>query len=174
MRCVLVTGPIGSGKSEVCRYLAALGYPVYDCDSRTKALYDSVPGLKSEIESALGIEWSQIGVIFSDEARRLKLESIVYPLLLSDLRSWKAALGACPLAFVESAVALDKRQFDAEYDSVLLVRAALALRAERNPKALERDHLQSFDESRVSYILDNDSTKELLHNRIEQLLCKLI
>ena len=49
MKTFLVTGPIGSGKSEVCRYLASKGYPVYDCDSRTKGLYESVPGLKSRI-----------------------------------------------------------------------------------------------------------------------------
>ena len=35
---ILVTGPIGSGKSAACSYLASLDYPVYDCDSRTKML----------------------------------------------------------------------------------------------------------------------------------------
>ena len=39
MRKVLITGRIGSGKSEVSKILGALGYSVYDSDSRTKALY---------------------------------------------------------------------------------------------------------------------------------------
>ena len=38
MKTVLVTGLIGAGKSELCSLLAAKGYPVYDSDSRTKAL----------------------------------------------------------------------------------------------------------------------------------------
>ena len=51
---VLVTGGIGSGKSEVCRVLASRGVPVYDSDSRTKGLYDAVPGLAGKVDAALG------------------------------------------------------------------------------------------------------------------------
>ena len=50
MRTILVTGPIGSGKSAVCTYLASLDFPVYECDARTKMLYSLVPGLKCSIE----------------------------------------------------------------------------------------------------------------------------
>ena len=64
MRTVLVTGPIGSGKSEACRYLASLDFPVYECDARTKMLYSLVPGLKCRIEERLGLEWSQISTVF--------------------------------------------------------------------------------------------------------------
>ena len=107
MKTVLITGPIGSGKSEVRRYLESEGFPVYDCDSRTKALYDAIPGLKARIEVELGISWSQIGVIFTDAARRQKLESIVYPFVVRDILEWKSGLMS-RLAFIESAVAMDK------------------------------------------------------------------
>ena len=50
MRTILVTGGIASGKSEVCAHLQAKGYPVYDCDSRTKGLYATVPGLPHLLE----------------------------------------------------------------------------------------------------------------------------
>ena len=74
MKTILVTGGIASGKSEVCRYLASKGLPVYDSDSRTKALYGSVPGLVERIEAAIGVPFAQIGVIFSTArgARRWK------------------------------------------------------------------------------------------------------
>ena len=55
MKTVLITGGIASGKSAVCARLKALGLPVYDCDSRTKALYDEIPGLKARIEKAIGL-----------------------------------------------------------------------------------------------------------------------
>ena len=84
MKTILVTGPIGSGKSEACRYLASLGFPVYDCDSRTKLLYSLVPGLKCRIEDALELRWEQIGrtrhyspVIAREDARREETASFL-------------------------------------------------------------------------------------------------
>lgn len=173
MKTFLVTGPIGSGKSEVCRYLASKGYPVYDCDSRTKGLYESVPGLKSRIETALGIDWSEIGIIFSDSGRRETLERIVFPLVADDIRAWKSGLDS-RLAFIESAIATEKREFDGLYDGVLLVTADYGLRRGRNPKAAQRDSLQTFDLSGADWVLENDSTIEELHLKTDDILCRLI
>ncbi len=173
MRTVLVTGPIGSGKSEVCRYLASEGYPVYDCDSRTKALYETVPGLKERIEKSLGIRWSEIGVIFTDSARRETLEKMVYPLLIGDINAWKASLDR-DLAFIESAIALQKPELDGLYDLVLMVTAPLTVREGRNPKVRDRDSLQEFDRDRIDFRIDNDSSIEVLHLKIDDLLCRLI
>ena len=173
MKTFLVTGPIGSGKSEVCRYLASKGYPVYDCDSRTKGLYESVPGLKSRIETALGIDWSEIGIIFSDSGRREMLERIVFPLVAEDIRAWKSGLDS-RLAFIESAIATEKKEFDGLYDGVLLVTADYSLRCGRNPKAAQRDSLQTFDLSGAYWVLENDSTIEELHLKTDDILCRLI
>lgn len=173
MKTFLVTGPIGSGKSEVCRYLASKGYPVYDCDSRTKGLYESVPGLKSRIETALGIDWSEIGIIFSDSRRREMLERIVFPLVAEDIRAWKSGLDS-RLAFIESAIATEKKEFDGLYDGVLLVTADYSLRCGRNPKAAQRDSLQTFDLSGADWVLENDSTIEELHLKTDDILCRLI
>jgi dephospho-CoA kinase len=173
MRTVLVTGPIGSGKSEACRYLASLDFPVYECDARTKLLYSMVPGLKCSIEERLDLPWSEIGKVFSDPAKLRTLEEMVYPYVVEDLRGWKAAQTA-PLLFVESAIALDKPQFDGLYDQVLLVTAPFEVRVQRNPKAAERNALQSFDPARIDYTVDNDSTPEALQLKIRQLICKLI
>ena len=173
MRTILVTGPIGSGKSAVCQYLASLDFPVYECDARTKMLYSLVPGLKCSIEERLGLPWSQIGTVFSEPDKLRTLEEMVYPHVVEDLKAWKAAQKA-PLLFVESAIALDKPQFDAFYDKVLLVTAPYELRVQRNPKAAERDALQAFDPARIDYRLDNDGTLEELQIKTRQLICKLI
>ena len=161
MTTVLVTGPIGGGKSTVCRHLESRGWPVYDCDSRCKALYDSVPGLKGRIEQELGIPFTELRRIFEDDALRLKLERLVYPLLAGDLKAWKESLDS-PLAFVESAIALDKPAFDGLYDRVLLVTAPETRRIERNPEAARRGRLQSFEESRADWTIRNDGSKEEL------------
>ena len=173
MKTILVTGPIGSGKSEVCRYLSALDFPVYDCDTRTKMLYALVPGLKCSIEERLSLPWSRIGEVFADAGKLRTLEEMVYPYVVRDLQEWKAAQTA-PLLFVESAIALDKPQFDGFYDRVLLVTAPYDLRVRRNPKAAERDALQQFDPARIDYTLDNAAELPELQLKIRQLICKLI
>lgn len=169
MKTILVTGAIGSGKSEVCRYLASKGYPVYDSDSRTKALYDSIPGLKERLEEELGVPFCNIGIIFRDPGKRAALEAIVYPLVADDFTRWRS-LQASGTVFLESALMLEKRQFDGLYDEVWLVRAPLELRAGRNPKVLERDSLQKFDLSRVDRIIDNETTLDNLHSKIDRIM----
>ena len=173
MKTILVTGPIGSGKSEACRYLAALGFPVYDCDSRTKMLYSLVPGLKCSIEERLSLPWARIGEVFADPGKLRTLEEMVYPYVVRDLRDWKSAQTA-PLLFVESAIALDKPQFDGLYDEVVLVTAPYDVRVQRNPKAAQRDALQAFDPARIDHTVDNGTTLEELQLKIRQLICKLI
>lgn len=170
-KTVLITGPIGSGKSAVCSRLRALGLSVYDCDSRTKALYESVPGLKSRIEEAIGLPFSQAGVIFTDPVRRKALEDIVYPEVLKDLAAWKSEHEDEDMVFVESAIALEKPAFDSTYDEVWLVRAPFEKRLERNPRVAERFSAQApVDPSRADVIIDNDSSLEELFEKTDTLI----
>ena len=92
MTTVLITGPIGSGKSEVSRRLASEGFPVYDCDSRVKDLYESEPGLFDAVAEALGCGDMRTcdghpdrkrlaSVIFGDPEKMEALKAAVYPVL---------------------------------------------------------------------------------------------
>lgn len=173
MTTVLVTGPMGSGKSLACRHIAGCGWPVYDCDSRCKALYRVVPGLKQEIETALGIPFCELGRIFDDPALKARLEAIVYPLMAQDIRRWKDSLQG-PLAFVESATALGRPEFDGLWDKVLLISAPPALRASRSPQSGKRSRLQRFPRSLVDRTIRNSGTPEALYTKIDNYLNTLI
>lgn len=173
MKTVLITGPIGGGKSVARKYLESKGWPVYDCDSRCKALYETVPGFKGRIEETLGIPFGNLRIIFDKPELKARLEALVYPLMAEDIRRWKAAQTAS-IAFVESATALGRPEFDGLFDTVLLITAPAALRAARNPESAIRSRLQHFPRALVNRTIRNTGTVEQLKTKIDNYLKTLI
>lgn len=188
MLTVIVTGLIGSGKSAVCALLSKRGIPVYDSDSRTKALYESVPGLKERIEAELGVPFSSLAkVIFSSAVAREKLEAIVYPLVREDFEAWRDAQTGAPFVVLESAIILSKPIFDGIADAVVAVTAKEEVRLERllarglsREDALRRISAQSIDLSKANVIIENDGTLQDLSRRVGRVflsknsyICKL-
>ena len=170
MNKILVTGLIASGKSEVCSYLAGLGYPVYDSDRSAKLLYETVPGLKAKVERAIGHPFSEISSIFGDASARQALEAVVYPLVKADFRSFAASCGA-ETVFFESAVAFGKAQFKDEFDKVVLVRAPFELRLSRNPKVAQRDAAQQeMPLDKADFIIDNNAGVQELHDQVQEMI----
>lgn len=172
MRKILVTGKIASGKSEVCRHLEAAGFPVYDSDSRARALYDTVPGLRAGLEARLGLPFSRWNEVFSDPAKLNILESAVHPIVLEDFLDWAGRQTSDTVIF-ESALALDRPLFKEVFDIVVMVRAPLGMRVLRNSKAAGRDRFQTCDSSEADYIIDNDSDMESLYRQTDILISKL-
>lgn len=188
---VLVTGGIGSGKSEVCRWLASKGIPVYDSDSRTKSLYDSAPGLASRVNDAVGggvldsdgrlDRRALASVIFNDKGRLEALESVVHPAVLRDFLDWRDAVGK-GIVVMESAIAMDKPVFDGVFDCTVLVDAPAELRADRacsrdsssKEAVLARILNQKHDASKADIVIVNDGTLEELHQRTDKALEKLV
>ena len=153
MKTLAVTGGIGSGKSAVCAFFARKGVPVYDSDSRTKALYDEDPSLVTAIESRLGVSLRDssglldrrrlASIVFSDRDKLSCLESIVHPRVLADFVQWRTCrqeamkngelvwrkeAGDVPFVIIESAIILDKQIFRNTVDKVLFVDAPLEAR----------------------------------------------
>lgn len=158
-----VTGGIGSGKSAVCRILGSRGVPVYDSDSRTKAMYDTDKALVDKMEAALCTELRDAGgrldrkklasVVFSDPSSLADLEKVVHPYVLADFIRWRKKCaehiasgmiqwhpeaGPSPFVIIESAIILEKPLFRNVADKVLVVEAPQRLRLER---AMKRDNV---------------------------------
>ena len=141
METIILTGLIGSGKSAVSALLGERGIPVYDSDSRTKALYDENPTLVPALEKMLGIPLRSAGgtldrkvlaaVIFTDAAAREQVEAVVYPAVLEDFLRWRAAQAEVPFVVIESAVILSKPIFNGLADKVVLVTAPREIRLQR-------------------------------------------
>ena len=188
MLTVIVTGMIGSGKSAVCALLSKRGIPIYDSDSRTKALYDSIPGLKDRLEAELGVPFSGLAkLIFSDADAREKLEAIVYPLVLDDFIAWRNAQSGVPFVVLESAVILSKPLFDGLADAVVAVTAPEEIRLERlvargltEEDARRRISAQTLDLSKADVIIENSGSLAALSRRVSRVflsknsyICKL-
>ena len=116
MKLIAITGGIGSGKSVVARIVEVMGYQVYDCDSRAKALMTESRDVREELIEAFGTEVYMAdgslnrkhlsAVAFTDEKALARLNGIVHPATARDMLHWaesQATTGA-QVAFVETAL----------------------------------------------------------------------
>lgn len=191
MKVVIVTGGIGSGKSQACRILEErYEIPVYEADKRAKSLYSEIPGMLDAIEDALGCglrndagEFAPqklAAVIFNDVSALRKVEDILFPVMMSDFERW--AQGKGEVVAFESATVLEKPQFDGFGDIVLLINAPLSIRTERAAlrdsadaaKVKQRMSAQPLmnrlsegeSDSRIDFTINNDSAIENLSEKL--------
>lgn len=190
MVTILVTGGIGSGKTEVSRILSESGIPVYDSDSAVHRLYREDKALRSSVAEAFGQEvLTPEGVnrtvlskiVFSSSASLERLESIVYPALLKDFRSWQNGLDSAYSA-MESAIAFEKPVFKDIFDFIIFVDAS---EEERIARVCGRDGVSSEDVRRrmasqknlaggaAGAVVRNDSGLENLRRQVESALNSL-
>lgn len=169
MTTILITGGIASGKSSVCSFLQEAGIPVYDCDSRVKAMYASNPDLVGRIEDAIGLPFSEFAMIFSDVQKRDALEKILFPELIIDIEKWKSHQNS-GIAIIESATAAERPCLKCLYDKVLLIRSDLSERSSRNPKVFQRQGIQHPETIEADWIIDNNGSLEELKEKTLKLL----
>lgn len=138
-----ICGGIGGGKSTVCAILAEKGVPVYDSDSRAKALMNSSPDIVAAVKSEFGERAYRGGTldraylaerVFGDKASLARLDAIVHPAVCRDFEKWAAEQQA-DYAVLESAI-LFESGFDSAVDATIAVLAPQTLRLER---AMQRD-----------------------------------
>ena len=201
MQVFIVTGGIGSGKSEVCRIIRdQYGCGVYDADFRVKRLYDVHPTLLDDIEAALNAtlrnEYGQFvpsmlsRLIFSDKEALGIVENYVFPALIEDFESWKEDFISDPFVVFESATVLEKPQFEGFGDKVIIVDAPYETRLER---ACNRDGVSGEAISarmqnqtlmnrisageipaRTNAVIINDGTVSQLKERITETMGRLL
>ena len=163
LKTIAVTGGIGSGKSVICRMLSAMGYAVYDCDSRAKALMDSSEEIKASIKEQIcgdAVKECDGGyvidrrvlasVVFSDSEKLAMLNSLVHGAVKSDIGRWrqsKDGMAKGGRVFIETAILLESG-LDRMVDEVWEVWAPAEVRIAR---AMARDNVSRDQiESRVA------------------------
>lgn len=197
MKVLVVTGGIGSGKSEVCRILRERGLVrQYNADARAKQLYTEYPEVLTSIEQALHttlcdddgnfIPSLLATLIFKDRSALEKVEEILFPVMKQDFEVFASHAAEDETVVFESATILEKPFFDGFGDYVLLVDAPISLRLERacaRDKATEEQIrermrnqplLNAMSEgekcSRVDHVIMNDGSYAELEQKVVDFL----
>lgn len=107
---IALTGGIASGKSRICQWLEAQGYPVINADQVAKEVSKEGTKVAREIKRIFGTQaYLENGAlnraylrekIFSDPSARQALEAITHPAIHQQIKGQLKALNM-PLAFVE-------------------------------------------------------------------------
>lgn len=201
MKVFIVTGGIGSGKSDVCRIMSDLGFSLqYDADGRVKMLYDEHPHLLNDIEAGLGcilrdsngcfIPSRLAEIIFTSSDSMNLVESLVFPALMEDFESFCKNHPESNAVIFESATILEKPQFDGFGDYVILVDAPFETRLSRacsrdnadrdavlarmkNQKLMNALSDGHYD-PRIDAVIENSGSLEELRIKTEEMVSSLL
>ena len=142
MELIAITGGIGSGKSVVATMVKVMGFDVYDCDSRARALMTEDADVRRQLVDTFGeqvylndgsINRQYLSAVaFRDDKALARLNAIVHPATASDMKQWAARQMAdgATAAFVETAL-LRTAGLDREVDRVWHVTAPDDVRVAR-------------------------------------------
>ena len=161
-----ITGGIGSGKTTVCKVFQLQHIPVFYADTQAKIIMQTDLQLVADIKDAFGKDvYSPRGVlnrsmlaalVFSDEEKLKKLNSLVHPAVFKAFDKWVAQQEA-PYVMKEAALLFESGSYK-DCDYTILVKAPQRLKIAR---IIERDKVSESDVlKRMSKQL-SDEEKEL-------------
>ena len=134
-----ITGGIGSGKSLVCKIFQSLGVPVYDADSRAKALMTTDGILIGQIKKEFGnlsyntdgtLNRKHIGEAAFGSPEKLKvLDAMVHPRVAENYSQWVGEQSH-PYVIKEAALLFEAGSYKS-LDKIIVVSAPEHLRVKR-------------------------------------------
>ncbi len=183
---IAITGTIGSGKSEVSRYLREKGYPIFDCDEENRILlqkdnvgYEAVKEAFPECVKDGELDKRILSsLVFTEPNKKKQLEQIMHPLILERLKQRKEEFlfAEVPLLFEAGW----NRYFDQNLlvvtnQQVLLER--LKKRGMSKAEALRRLKKQMpvlEKKKRADKIIYNNGSLQELHDSLEEWLKEIL
>ena len=184
---IAITGAIGSGKSTVAEIIASEGLPVFSCDAIYAELLNDKNFVlaigrvfEGVVEDGILNRQKLSGIVFSDNKKLQKLNSITHPEIMSaalkKLSGYKVGFLEVPLLF--------ENGYEKLFDKVIVV---LRDRLSSIKSVTERDGLSAadvkkrlnsqFDYSKIEfakyYVINNDSNLADLESKVYNLLKEL-
>ena len=180
MKCIGLTGGIGSGKTTVARIFSMLNVPVYNSDEAGRNISNIDPLVKSTIKEQFGADvFDQnenlnreklSAIVFNDSSALAKLNAIIHPAVAQDFNMW-CAKQSSPYVIKETAI-LFEHGLDKHLDGVIVVEAPDELRIKR---VMHRNGItEDAVRQRIQQQLPQDELISradwVIHNNEEQLL----
>ncbi|MCA0383984.1 MAG: dephospho-CoA kinase [Firmicutes bacterium] len=188
-----ITGCIGSGKSEVSRYLTSLDYPLIDADAISKEVV--MPGeigliklVETFGESILNhdhtLNRKKLGeLVFNNQFLLEQLNSVLHTIIRREIANRLATYSTEPFVFIDVPL-LFETDSRSNYDEIVLVYAKPEICLER---IVKRDGISSqlakqkidaqmdieWKRSLSDTIFSNEGSIEQLHHQIEAYLVDL-
>ncbi len=180
MKCIGLTGGIGSGKTTVARIFSMLNVPVYNSDDAGRKITNINPSVKSAIKEEFGADMFDnqdnlnreklSAIVFNDSSALSKLNAIIHPAVAHDFKMW-CANQSSPFVIKETAI-LFEHGLDKQLDGVIVVEAPDDLRIKR---VMHRNGItEDAVRQRIQQQLPQDELISradwVIHNNEEQLL----
>ncbi|OQC34326.1 MAG: Dephospho-CoA kinase [Bacteroidetes bacterium ADurb.Bin057] len=186
-----ITGGIGSGKSVVANILQQMGFPVYDSDSRAKALTQTNADIRQQLTAMFGDNLFKYNIldkkalsqlIFSSDKNLKAVNAIIHPVVVGDFATWTTRQNAAAV-FLESAILMESGLYQ-KMDKIILVTTPEKLRIDRVMKRSQlseieiqqRMQMQKGEEAlaeKADFVILNDE-KHLLIPQVHSILQKLL
>jgi dephospho-CoA kinase len=182
-----ITGGIGSGKSLVCKIFQCLGVPVYDADSRAKALMTTDGILISGIKKEFGnLSYHTDGTLnrkhiseaaFGHPEKLKALDELVHPRVAENYSHWVGEQ-SYPYVIKEAALLFEAGSYKS-LDKIIVVSAPEQLRVkrvlERDPNRSEqmvRDIIssqmpESEKKNKADFVVINDESRLVIPQVVE-------
>ena len=174
-----ITGNIGGGKTTVSKVFEVLGIPVFYADDAAKTVMVTDPELIDSLKKTFGSE-SFFGdgalnrkhiasMVFSDEEKLNKLNSLVHPAVFRAFDTWVEQIQGAPYVMKEAALLFESSSYKM-CDYSIMVTAPLELRIERVMKRdglsqaeVESRNARQFTEEKkillADYVIKNDDSE---------------
>jgi len=145
MKCIGITGGIGSGKSVVSKVFECFGIPVYYSDREAKRLMNSNDTIRHNLTDLISPDLYVSDVlqthimaqaIFSNLALKQQVESIIHPMVREDFFAWSCKASA-PYVLMESALMFQNDLYT-YFDAIIYVQCDKETRIQR---VMQRDGL---------------------------------
>jgi len=144
-----LTGGIGSGKTTVAGYFAALGVPVYIADEEAKKLL-FLPETVAEVMGAFGSDVLSdglpdrkklAGLVFNNPQKLAVLNGIIHPKVKEHFAEWVSGHYDKPCVIKEAAILFESGSYK-DCDAVILVTAPKEIRIQR---VMKRDNVSETE-----------------------------
>ncbi|HHW79697.1 MAG TPA: dephospho-CoA kinase [Acholeplasmataceae bacterium] len=186
-----LTGGIATGKTTVSNYLKGQGFLVFDSDETVSKLWKSNKSLQQYIKNKYQIDITKNSgkkalaeLIFNNDEKKVEIELLIHPFVFKEMDEWIKANHNESILFLDIPL-LFEISYQNKVDKTIVVYANLVNQINRLMKrnnlskteALSRINAQMNIEDKklkANYILDNNSTLEVLYKQIDELIKELI